>query len=458
MIGFQANNLNRVFLEFLPLIIGSVRDEAAELALLELVNDKRRTAKLACLTPKLISNKSYSFTDVFEWSAFEKTIMKELMNPKTQSISIKALRKLGRKVIECAFSQEQVKPGLLLNGGASVAYHREVSIDLVGLQGIRAIRVKEDDGEFSSWKPYRQDGVYTLKGGDGEHLVTVEYRTEADSIQHVSDAIQFVGEACWPARVEKQVVRSTVEKPGVIPPVPLVFPVLGGVQWSDTWGAPRGGGSRKHEGQDLMAPKMTFVLAATEGVFYGTNLLAPDGYQTHYLHLNNDTPGTDDGKGGNRYYYAPGVYLGMRVYAGQHIAYVGDSGNAENVGSHLHFELQHPQYGVYNAAESLRIARILNKPQYKIDLLEFLPKRDQQRIDCRVETITQKGFLATIAAKIDQFGNAVPSTKLETMFIEFGEEWQIVREHDFVAVITSSINAPFGAERLRIIRRARRML
>jgi hypothetical protein len=35
----------------------------------------------------------------------------------------------------------------------------------------------------------------------------------------------------------------------------MIFPVIKGAEWSDTWGAPRSGG-RKHAGQDLMAPKM----------------------------------------------------------------------------------------------------------------------------------------------------------------------------------------------------------
>jgi murein DD-endopeptidase MepM/ murein hydrolase activator NlpD len=51
------------------------------------------------------------------------------------------------------------------------------------------------------------------------------------------------------------------------------------------------------------------------------------------------------GDSGNVYYYThlsgyrAGVSVGQRVSAGQHIAYVGDTGNAAGI-PHLHFEVQ----------------------------------------------------------------------------------------------------------------------
>ncbi len=60
---------------------------------------------------------------------------------------------------------------------------------------------------------------------------------------------------------------------------------------------------------------------------------------TSHIHLNNDTPGTDDGQGGFQYAFAPGLTSGQHVEQGQFIAYVGDSGNAENTSPHLHFEI-----------------------------------------------------------------------------------------------------------------------
>src|SRR5262249_51428540 len=75
-----------------------------------------------------------------------------------------------------------------------------------------------------------------------------------------------------------------------------------------------------------------------------------------YIHINNDTPGTDDGLGSEEYAFAPGLQTGDHVTAGQHIAYVGDSGNAENVGPHCHFELYGPD-GWINPTPSLLLAQ-----------------------------------------------------------------------------------------------------
>ncbi|NIS30601.1 MAG: M23 family metallopeptidase [Actinobacteria bacterium] len=118
--------------------------------------------------------------------------------------------------------------------------------------------------------------------------------------------------------------------------------------FEDTWGAWRSGG-RSHEGTDILSPKGTPVRAIADGVVhtmgatsrsgYYILLVHDDGLMSYYIHLDNDTPGTDDGLGGGAAAFAPGLRQGSLVRAGDVIGYVGDSGNAEWTPPHTHFEL-----------------------------------------------------------------------------------------------------------------------
>lgn len=120
------------------------------------------------------------------------------------------------------------------------------------------------------------------------------------------------------------------------------------VRFSDTWGASRSGG-RGHTGTDIMSPKGTWVVAVDDGIVerldwnrlsgWSVMIRHADGWTSHYLHLNNDTAGTDDGEGGQETAFAEGLEVGSFVKAGEVIGFVGDSGNAEESGSHTHFEL-----------------------------------------------------------------------------------------------------------------------
>lgn len=149
-------------------------------------------------------------------------------------------------------------------------------------------------------------------------------------------------------------------------PPDIVFPVEGVVNFSDDFGDGRSGG-RLHEGNDLIAPKMTPIVAARGGRVISASTVEPsygymisiagdDGYEYNYLHINNDTPGTDDGQGGAQYAYAPGISQGVNVIQGQHIAWVGDSGNAEATVSHLHFEIRLPDDTAINPYQYLNAA------------------------------------------------------------------------------------------------------
>jgi murein DD-endopeptidase MepM/ murein hydrolase activator NlpD len=144
---------------------------------------------------------------------------------------------------------------------------------------------------------------------------------------------------------------------------PLVFPVVGENHFSRDFGDPRTDG-RPHEGIDILAEKLTPVVAVADGKVgwmfderggdcCSLSIVHDDGWRSRYIHLNNDTPGTDDGKG---FGLARGIRVGARVRAGQVIGFVGDSGNAEATAAHLHFELRRPDGTAVDAFTSLEAA------------------------------------------------------------------------------------------------------
>ena len=128
-----------------------------------------------------------------------------------------------------------------------------------------------------------------------------------------------------------------------------VFPVNSeAISFRDSYGERRSGG-RRHKGTDIVAERGTEVLAVANGVVtemdyhhlsgYYLTIEHNDGTETMYLHLNNDTQGTDDGQGGVATAYHPTLRIGSVVSAGDVVAYVGDSGNSERTTPNTHFEV-----------------------------------------------------------------------------------------------------------------------
>ncbi len=153
----------------------------------------------------------------------------------------------------------------------------------------------------------------------------------------------------------------------------ITFPVLNGATYTDDFGDARVGG-RTHEGNDLMAEKMRPLLAAVDGTInfitvneatwgWSLTIVDSEGYKYNYLHINNDTPGTDDGQGGYNNAFATGIQLGSKVVKGQVIAFLGDSGNAETTLPHLHFEIRDPiTDSAIDPYLSLQAATVLSQP------------------------------------------------------------------------------------------------
>jgi len=135
-------------------------------------------------------------------------------------------------------------------------------------------------------------------------------------------------------------------------PEHIIFPVVGKVAYIDDFGAARPGGP--HQGNDIMAEKKSPAVAAEAGkVKYWTTsgaagcmlyLYGESGTTYLYIHLNNDLTMKNDNRGKCVKGTAYTVNNGAKLAAGQQIAYVGDSGDADGRNSHLHFEV-HPGGG-----------------------------------------------------------------------------------------------------------------
>ena len=124
-----------------------------------------------------------------------------------------------------------------------------------------------------------------------------------------------------------------------------ICPVQGPRAFTNDYGAPRGGGRRRHEGNDIMAPRGTPAVAPVAGT--ATQHNSSVGGRSFYLR----------GVDGITYF---GTHLDSysgntgRVAAGTVLGYVGTSGNASGGAPHLHFEMHPGGGGPVNPYPTLR--------------------------------------------------------------------------------------------------------
>jgi len=110
---------------------------------------------------------------------------------------------------------------------------------------------------------------------------------------------------------------------------------------NDSWHAPRNGGERQHEGQDIFAPRGTPVLSATDGYVVSVaenklggrtvSVVGAAGIIYYYAHLDR---------------YADDIGVGNRVTPETVLGYVGTTGNAAGTAPHLHL-------GVYSSGGAI---------------------------------------------------------------------------------------------------------
>jgi hypothetical protein len=209
----------------------------------------------------------------------------------------------------------------------------------------------------------------------------------------------------------------------------LVFPVLGEATWQDDFGDARGQGS--HEGNDIMAPRKALALAAEAGTvkFHTTSSRAgcmlyldgASGTEYLYIHLNNDLTSGNDNQGScvQGVAYAKGLKNGQKVAAGQPIGYVGDSGDANGISPHLHFEVHPNGGGAVNPFSHLRTARRLlfsaaPGTTFTLALTGKVANAAGEDLQLSVDQVRQWPG----GRKVKQVGQKVPVAVPETALIE----------------------------------------
>jgi Peptidase family M23 len=164
------------------------------------------------------------------------------------------------------------------------------------------------------------------------------------------------------------IFAGTAQAAGSVPAI-TAFPVVGNVTYIDDFGAPRPGGS--HQGNDIMSVRHQPAIAFEAGWVHKMpgsggcmlELQGNSGMVYWYIHLNNDLGPTNDNKAGCSKAYAPGLKEGQHVRRGQLVGFVGDSGDANGIQPHLHFEVHKPSGQRLNPFTYLNKAKHLLYPR-----------------------------------------------------------------------------------------------
>ncbi len=154
-------------------------------------------------------------------------------------------------------------------------------------------------------------------------------------IEGLLNGVVETGERAWRG---SQSIYAQVSLLAKDPVQEMPIPILVGVELrhlSKNFGDPRGGGTRSHEGLDIMAPRGTPIVSPTDAVVTrigngGSSGLTvstanPGGERFVYMHLDA---------------YAEGLQEGAVLRPGDLIGYVGNTGNASGGAPHLHFEIR----------------------------------------------------------------------------------------------------------------------
>lgn len=219
-------------------------------------------------------------------------------------------------------------------------------------------------------------------------------------------------------------------------------PVLFGVDIKTLvpdFGEPRGGGTRTHEGQDMLAPKGTPIVSPTEAVVrsIGTGpsagkyvyTLNPGGESFRYMHLDSIAD----------------IDVGDELAVGDLIGTVGDTGNAPDGVYHLHFEIKDENGDFIDPYTRLKDAfTVKEKMSFLRDILR---KVDEDEDDYAEFLVTE--FPAEFKVALDKkysLPDAIEDAMEESVFFEQGEALNGIKK--LLAVVPQILVEPmyFGEQ------------
>jgi murein DD-endopeptidase MepM/ murein hydrolase activator NlpD len=163
--------------------------------------------------------------------------------------------------------------------------------------------------------------------GDGKKIIASADTTGLILDHEVKEAGKYI------LRLQPELLRSGEYTLTITTGPSLSFPVssAGKPSIGSFWGDGRDNGSRRHEGIDIFAPKLTPAIAAANGTVSSVRentlgglvvFMRPNNqdYTLYYAHLDKQL-----------------VQSGQTVKVGDTLGLVGNTGNARNTVSHLHF-------------------------------------------------------------------------------------------------------------------------
>ena len=190
------------------------------------------------------------------------------------------------------------------------------------------------------------------------------------------------------------------------------------------WGAPRSGGKRTHQGVDIFAPRLTPVLAVSNGRIGYTGEKGLGGKQVWLR----------EGVFKRSFYYAHldsiNVFTAEKATQGDTLGFVGNTGNARTTAPHLHFGI----YTVGGAIDPLPFIRATKRLEIKIQTPFLQAFVKSENANLRVSPNLESEIITTLKRDdtLRILGRTVDWYHIKSKAIEEGFVYKsLLKEFDF---------------------------